>query len=132
MMRTYSEKVMDHFNNPRNMGEIENPDGVGKVGNPVCGDIMNLFIRVENGRIIDARFKTFGCGAAIATSSMVTQMIKGKTLGEALEISNRAVAEALDGLPPIKMHCSVLAEEALKSAIDDYFKKKELSQDVHG
>jgi len=131
-MRTYSEKVMDHFNNPRNMGEIENPDGVGKVGNPVCGDIMNLFIRVENGRIIDARFKTFGCGAAIATSSMVTQMIKGKTLGEALEISNRAVAEALDGLPPIKMHCSVLAEEALKSAIDDYFKKKELSQDVHG
>jgi nitrogen fixation NifU-like protein len=132
MIPTYSEKVMDHFNNPRNMGEIENPDGVGKAGNPVCGDIMNLYIRVENDRIVDARFKTFGCGAAIATSSMVTQMIKGKTLNEALEISNRAVAEALDGLPPIKMHCSVLAEAALKSAIDDYFKKKELSQDVHG
>ena len=123
-MPTYSEKVMDYFNNPRNMGEIENPDGVGKVGNPVCGDVMNLYIRVENDRIIDARFKTFGCGAAIATSSMVTQMIKGKTLEEALEISNRAVAKALDGLPPIKMHCSVLAEEALKSAIDDYFKRK--------
>jgi nitrogen fixation NifU-like protein len=132
MMLTYSEKVMDHFNNPRNMCKIENPDGVGKVGNPVCGDIMNLYIRVENDRIIDARFKTFGCGAAIATSSMVTQMIKGKTLKEALEISNRAVAEALDGLPPIKIHCSVLAEEALKSAIDDYSKKKELSQDVNG
>jgi nitrogen fixation NifU-like protein len=132
MMPTYSKKVMDHFNNPRNMGEIENPDGVGKVGNPVCGDIMNLYIRVENDRIVDARFKTFGCGAAIATSSMVTQMIKGKNLEEALEISNRSVAEALDGLPPIKMHCSVLAEEALKSAIDDHFKKKELSQDVHG
>jgi len=131
-MPTYSKKVMDHFNNPRNMGEIENPDGVGKVGNPVCGDIMNLYIRVENDRIVDARFKTFGCGAAIATSSMVTQMIKGKNLEEALEISNRSVAEALDGLPPIKMHCSVLAEEALKSAIDDHFKKKELSQDVHG
>ena len=123
-MSTYSEKVMDHFNNPRNMGEIENPDGVGKVGNPVCGDVLNLYIRIENDRIIDAKFKTFGCGAAIASSSMVTQMIKGKTLEEALEISNRAVAEALDGLPPIKMHCSVLAEEALKSAIDDYFKRK--------
>jgi len=123
-MSTYSEKVMDHFNNPRNMGEIENPDGVGKVGNPVCGDVLNLYIRIENDRIIDARFKTFGCGAAIATSSMVTQMIMGKTLNEALEISNRAVAEALDGLPPIKMHCSVLAEAALKSAIDDYFKRK--------
>jgi nitrogen fixation NifU-like protein len=124
MMPTYSEKVMDHFNNPRNMGEIENPGGVGKAGNPVCGDIMNLYIRVDNDRIVDARFKTFGCGAAIATSSMVTQMIKGKTLNEALEISNRAVAEALDGLPPIKMHCSVLAEAALKSAIDDYSRRK--------
>lgn len=123
-MPTYSEKVMDHFNNPRNMGEIKNPDGVGKAGNPVCGDIMNLYILVDNDRIVDARFKTFGCGAAIATSSMVTQMIKGRTLNEALEISNQAVAEALDGLPPIKMHCSVLAEAALKSAIDDYSSKK--------
>jgi len=120
---TYSEKVLEHFNNPRNMGEIENADGVGKVGNPVCGDIMNLYINVEDNRIIDAKFKTFGCGAAIATSSMVTEMVKGKTIEEALKISNRAVAEALDGLPPIKMHCSVLAEEALRSAIDDFYKK---------
>ena len=117
----YSEKVMEHFKNPRNVGELENPDGIGHVGNPVCGDIMELYIKVNNNTIVDAKFKTFGCGAAIATSSMVTEMVKGKTIGEALEISNRAVAEALDGLPPIKMHCSVLAEEALKSAIDDYF-----------
>jgi nitrogen fixation NifU-like protein len=123
-MPAYSEKVMDHFNNPRNMGEIDNPDGIGKVGNPVCGDIMNLYIKVRDGRIIDAKFKTFGCGAAIATSSMVTEMVKGKTIEEALRISNRAVAEALGGLPHVKMHCSVLAEEALQSAIDDYFKKK--------
>lgn len=116
----YSEKVMDHFRNPRNVGEIESPDGVGKVGNPVCGDIMELFIKVDEGVITEARFKTFGCGAAIATSSMVTEMVKNKTIEEALKISNRAVAEALDGLPPIKMHCSVLAEEALKKAIDDY------------
>lgn len=116
----YSEKVMEHFRNPRNVGEIENPDGTGHVGNPVCGDIMELYIRVNDGVITDAKFKTFGCGAAIATSSMVTEMVKGKTIEEALEISNHAVAEALDGLPPIKMHCSVLAEEALKSAIDDY------------
>jgi len=124
MMPTYSEKVMDHFNNPRNLGDIENADGVGKAGNPVCGDIMNLYIKVEDNRIAEAKFKTFGCGAAIATSSMVTEMVKGKTIEEALIISNRAVAEALDGLPPIKMHCSVLAEEALRSAIDDYFKRK--------
>jgi len=116
----YSDKVMEHFMNPRNVGEIENPDGIGHVGNPVCGDIMVLYIKVDDSIIVDAKFKTFGCGAAIATSSMVTEMVKGKTIGEALEISNRAVAEALDGLPPIKMHCSVLAEEALKSAIDDY------------
>jgi nitrogen fixation NifU-like protein len=116
----YSEKVMEHFKNPRNVGEIENPDGTGHVGNPVCGDIMELYIRVNDGVITDAKFKTFGCGAAIATSSMVTEMVKGKTIEEALAISNHAVAEALDGLPPIKMHCSVLAEEALKSAIDDY------------
>ena len=119
----YSEKVMDHFTNPRNVGEMENPDGIGHVGNPVCGDIMELYIRVNNGTIADAQFRTFGCGAAIATSSMVTELVKGKTIEEALEISNRAVAEALDGLPPIKMHCSVLAEEALKSAIDDYLSK---------
>ena len=116
----YSDKVMEHFKNPRNVGEIENPDGIGHVGNPVCGDIMELYIKVNDSIIADAKFKTFGCGAAIATSSMVTEMVKGKSIEEALEISNRVVAEALDGLPPIKMHCSVLAEEALKSAIEDY------------
>ena len=119
----YSEKVMEHFRNPKNVGEMENPDGVGHVGNPVCGDIMELYIKVENDIINDAKFKTFGCGAAIATSSMVTELVKGKTIEDALKISNRAVAEALGGLPPIKMHCSVLAEEALQSAIDDYLKK---------
>jgi len=123
-MSLYSEKVMDHFANPRNVGEIENADGIGKVGNAVCGDIMNLYLRVENNVITDAKFKTFGCGAAIATSSMVTELVKGKTIDEALAITNRAVAEALGGLPPIKMHCSVLAEEALQSAIDDYLKKQ--------
>ena len=117
----YSDKVMEHFKNPRNVGEIENPDGVGHVGNPVCGDIMELYIKVNDGTITDAKFKTFGCGAAIATSSMVTEMVKGKSIEEALEISNRAVAEALGGLPAIKMHCSVLAEEALKLAIEDYY-----------
>jgi nitrogen fixation NifU-like protein len=116
----YSEKVMEHFRNPRNVGEIENPDGVGKVGNPVCGDIMELYITVKGGIITDAKFKTFGCGAAIATSSMITELIKNKSIEDALKISNRAVAEALGGLPPIKMHCSVLAEEALKSALNDY------------
>ncbi len=121
----YSDKVMEHFKNPRNVGEIENPDGIGHVGNPVCGDIMELYIKVNNRTIIDAKFKTFGCGAAIATSSMVTEMVKGKSIDEALEISNRAVADALDGLPSIKMHCSVLAEEALKSAIEDYLTKTE-------
>ena len=119
----YSEKVMEHFRNPRNVGEIENPDGVGKVGNPVCGDIMELYIKVEDGVITDAKFKTFGCGAAIATSSMVTELVKNKSVEDALKISNRAVAEALGGLPPIKMHCSVLAEEALKKALDDYRKR---------
>jgi nitrogen fixation NifU-like protein len=123
-MTQYSEKVMDHFANPRNVGEIENADGIGKVGNTVCGDIMNLYLRVEDNIITDAKFKTFGCGAAIATSSMVTELVKGKTIDEALAITNRAVAEALGGLPPIKMHCSVLAEEALQSAIDDYLKKQ--------
>ena len=116
----YSKQVMEHFRNPRNVGEIENPDGVGRVGNPVCGDIMELYIKVKDGVITDAKFKTFGCGAAIATSSMITELVKNKTIDEALQISNRAVAEALGGLPPIKMHCSVLAEEALKKALDDY------------
>ncbi len=120
----YSEKVMEHFKNPRNVGEIENPDGTGHVGNPVCGDIMELHIRVNDGVITDAKFKTFGCGAAIATSSMVTEIVKGKSIEEALKISNKTVAEALDGLPPIKMHCSALAEEALKMAIEDYLTKQ--------
>lgn len=123
MPEGYSEKVMDHFLNPRNVGEIPDADGVGNVGNPVCGDIMRLYIKLENGKIVDAKFKTFGCGAAIATSSMVTELVKGKTIEEALKISNRAVAEALGGLPAVKMHCSVLAEEALKSAVEDYKKK---------
>jgi nitrogen fixation NifU-like protein len=115
---------MDHFRNPRNVGAVENADGVGKVGNPVCGDIMELTIKVKDGRIEDAKFRTFGCGAAIATSSMVTELVKGKTIEEALEVSNKAVAEALGGLPPVKMHCSVLAEQALRSAIEDYRKKQ--------
>jgi nitrogen fixation NifU-like protein len=119
----YSEKVMDHFLHPRNVGEIPDASGVGNVGNPVCGDIMRMYIKVENGVITDAKFKTFGCGAAIATSSMVTEIVKGKTIEEALKISNKAVAEALGGLPPIKMHCSVLAEQALRSALADYYKK---------
>lgn len=120
----YSTKVMDHFRHPRNVGEMPDASGVGKVGNPTCGDIMELYIKVENDIITDAKFQTFGCGAAIATSSMVTEMVKGKNIDEALGISNKMVAEALGGLPPIKMHCSVLAEEALKSAIDDYNSKK--------
>lgn len=124
MSPVYSEKVMEHFKNPRNVGEMENPDGIGHVGNPVCGDIMELYIKVKDDVITDAKFKTFGCGAAIATSSMVTELVKGKTIDEALKVSNHAVAEALGGLPPVKMHCSVLAEEALRSAIDDYKNKQ--------
>ncbi|UCE17112.1 MAG: Fe-S cluster assembly scaffold protein NifU [Gemmatimonadota bacterium] len=120
----YSEKVMDHFMNPRNVGEISHPDGVGKIGNPVCGDVMQLSIKVTKGKIVDAKFKTFGCGAAIATSSMVTELVKGKTLKEAKHISNKVVAEALDGLPPAKMHCSNLAADALHAAIADYQKKR--------
>lgn len=116
----YSQKVMDHFTNPRNVGEVTDPDGVGTVGNPVCGDLMKITIRVKDGRIEDVKFLTFGCGAAIATSSMVTEMVKGKSLEEALQITNKAVAEALDGLPPIKMHCSNLAADALHAAIKDY------------
>ena len=124
-MEQYSKKVMDHFLNPRNVGEIKDADGIGEVGNPVCGDIMRMYIKVKDGVITDIKFQTYGCGAAVATSSMVTEMVKGKTLEEALEISNKQVAEALDGLPPIKMHCSVLAEEGIKVAIDDYRKKNE-------
>ncbi|AKB81410.1 scaffold protein [Methanosarcina barkeri 3] len=120
----YSLKVMDHFSNPRNMGSIEDSDGVGEVGNAKCGDIMKIYLKVENDRISDVKFQTFGCGAAIASSSMATEMIKGKTLEEAWKLSNKAVAEALDGLPPIKMHCSMLAEEAIHEAINDYLKKK--------
>jgi len=116
----YSDKVMEHYQNPRNVGEIEDADGVGVVGNPVCGDIMKITIKVRDGRIEDVKFKTFGCGAAIATSSMVTELVKGKTLEEALQVTNQDVAEALDGLPPIKMHCSLLAEEAIRAAIEDY------------
>jgi nitrogen fixation protein NifU and related proteins len=123
MSPVYSEKVMDHFQNPRNVGDMENPDGVGHVGNPVCGDIMELYIKVKNNTITDAKFKTFGCGAAIATSSMVTEMVKGKTIDDALKVTNSAVAEALGGLPAVKMHCSVLAEEALQSAVADYRSK---------
>jgi len=119
----YSTKVMEHFRHPRNVGEMADPSGIGKVGNPTCGDIMELYIKVEEGIITDAKFQTFGCGAAIATSSMVTEMVKGKSIDDALTISNQMVAEALGGLPPVKMHCSVLAEEALRSAIDDYKKK---------
>jgi len=121
----YSEKVMDHFTNPRNVGKMEDPDGVGTVGNPVCGDVMKLYIKVKDDRIAEAKFQTFGCGAAIATSSMVTELVKGKTLEEAVGLSNKEVADALDGLPPIKMHCSMLAEDALKAAIDDYRKKSD-------
>lgn len=116
----YSKKVMDHFMNPRNVGEIDDANGVGEVGNAVCGDIMKIYLKVENNRITDVKFNTFGCGSAIASSSMATEMIKGKTLEEAWELSNKAVAEALDGLPPVKMHCSVLAEEAVHKAINDY------------
>jgi len=122
-MEEYSNKVMDHFMNPRNVGEIENADGVGTVGNPVCGDIMKMYLKIEDNVIKDAKFKTFGCGAAVATSSMATELIIGKTLEEALDITNSTVAEALDGLPPVKMHCSNLAQQAVKAAIDDYKKR---------
>ena len=123
-MEKYSDKVMEHFRNPRNVGEIKDADGIGHVGNPTCGDIMELYIKVEEGIIKDAKFKTFGCGAAIATSSMITELVKGKTIEDAEKISNQAVIEALDGLPPIKKHCSVLAEQALRKAIEDYRLKK--------
>ncbi|MDD7430212.1 MAG: Fe-S cluster assembly scaffold protein NifU [Oscillospiraceae bacterium] len=120
----YSEKVMDHFANPRNVGEIEDADGVGEVGNAKCGDIMKMYIKVNDGIITDVKFKTFGCGAAVATSSIATEMIKGKSIEEALKLTNKAVMEALDGLPPQKIHCSVLAEQAMKSALSDYYRRQ--------
>jgi len=115
---------MDHFMNPRNVGEIEDASGVGEVGNPACGDMMRLYLKIENGRIVDARFRTFGCGAAIASSSMLTEMLKGKTIEEARAITNREVSEALGGLPPVKIHCSVMAEQSVKAAIEDYLKRQ--------
>ena len=124
-MALYSEKVMDHFRNPRNVGVIEDADGVGEVGNAKCGDIMKMYLKIENDIIEDVKFETFGCGSAIASSSMATEMIKGKPVSEAMQLTNKAVAEALDGLPDYKMHYSVLAEEAIKSALEDYYRKKE-------
>jgi len=128
-MALYSEKVMDHFTHPRNVGEIENADGVGEVGNARCGDIMKIYLKIDNGVISDVKFNTFGCGSAIASSSMATEMIKGKPVSEALELSNKAVAEALDGLPAYKMHCSVLAEEAIKAAVKDYYDRNGIAYD---
>jgi nitrogen fixation NifU-like protein len=126
----YSNKVMEHFKNPRNMGEIPDADGVGTVGNPVCGDLMTMYIKVKNNHINDIKFKTFGCGAAIATSSMTTELAKGKTLEEAMKITRGNVAEALEGLPPIKMHCSNLAADALHAAIEDYYKRQRGEKEV--
>jgi len=128
-MALYSEKVMDHFRNPRNVGTIDNADGVGEVGNPVCGDIMKIYLKIEGDIITDVKFETFGCGSAIASSSMATELIKGKPLSEALTLTNKAVTEALDGLPAHKIHCSVLAEEAIKSAIKDYYDKNGIEYD---
>lgn len=125
----YSEKVMDHFTNPRNVGTMENADGVGEVGNAKCGDIMKIFLKIDNDVITDVKFSTFGCGSAIASSSMATEMIKGKPLSQALELTNQAVVEALDGLPAHKLHCSVLAEEAVKAAIKDYYDKNGIEYD---
>ena len=122
-MALYSDKVMDHFQNPRNVGKIDDADGVGEVGNAKCGDIMRMYIKVEDGIIADCKFNTFGCGSAIATSSMATELIKGKSVEEALQLSNKAVVESLDGLPPAKIHCSVLAEQAVRAAVKDYYDK---------
>ena len=129
-MALYSEKVMDHFMNPRNVGHIDNADGVGEIGNAKCGDIMKIYLKIENEIIVDAKFETFGCGSAIASSSMATEMIIGKSIHEALELSNKAVVEALDGLPAHKVHCSVLAEEAIKNALKDYFDKNGIAYDA--
>ncbi|MBO5670652.1 MAG: Fe-S cluster assembly scaffold protein NifU [Clostridia bacterium] len=128
-MALYSEKVMDHFKNPRNVGKMEDADGIGEVGNAKCGDIMKMYLKIEDGIIVDAKFNTFGCGSAIATSSMATELIKGKSIEEALQLSNKAVVEALDGLPTHKIHCSVLAEEAVKAAIRDYYDKNGIEYD---
>lgn len=128
-MALYSEKVMDHFRNPRNVGVIEDADGVGEVGNAVCGDIMKIYLKIEDEIVTDVKFETFGCGSAIASSSMATEMIKGKPLSEVLQLSNKAVAEALDGLPAHKLHCSVLAEEAIRAAVKDYYDKNNISYD---
>ena len=122
-MALYSEKVMDHFRNPRNVGVIEDANGIGEVGNAKCGDIMKMYLKIENGIVVDAKFETFGCGSAIASSSMATELIKGKPVSEVKQLTNKAVAEALDGLPAYKMHCSVLAEEAIQSALEDYQKR---------
>lgn len=120
----YSEKVMEHFANPHNVGEIKDADGIGEVGNPKCGDIMRMYIKVENDTIVDVKFMTFGCGAAIATSSMATDLVKGKKIEDALKLTNKAVMEALDGLPAVKVHCSVLAEQAIKAAVSDYYRRQ--------
>ena len=124
-MALYSEKVMDHFRNPRNLGVLEDANGIGTVGNAKCGDIMKMYLKIENDIIVDVKFETFGCGSAIASSSMATELIKGKPISEALKLTNKAVTEALDGLPPHKIHCSVLAEEAIRAALDDYEKRKQ-------
>lgn len=128
-MALYSEKVMDHFRNPRNVGVIDDADGVGEVGNPVCGDIMKIYLKIDNNIIADVKFETFGCGSAIASSSMATELIKGRSLAEALELTNKAVTEALDGLPAHKLHCSVLAEEAIKKAVKDYYDRGGIGYD---
>ena len=128
-MALYSEKVMDHFRNPRNVGVIEDADGIGEVGNAKCGDIMKIYLKIENDIIVDVKFETFGCGSAIASSSMATELIKGKPVSEALTLTNKAVVEALDGLPAHKLHCSVLAEEAIKKALQDYYKKNGIEYD---
>ena len=128
-MALYSEKVMDHFRNPRNVGVIEDADGVGEVGNAKCGDIMKMYLKIDDDTITDVKFETFGCGSAIASSSMATELIKGKPISEALQLTNKAVAEALDGLPAYKMHCSVLAEEAIKSALQDYYRRHDIDCD---
>lgn len=128
-MALYSDKVMDHFTNPRNVGKIEDADGVGEVGNARCGDIMKMYIKVKDGIITDVKFNTFGCASAIASSSMATELIKGQPIDQALELTNKAVIEALDGLPPVKVHCSVLAEEAVKAAVQDYYEKNHIDYD---
>ena len=128
-MALYSEKVMDHFRNPRNVGVIENADGMGEVGNPVCGDIMKIYLKIRDDTIADVKFETFGCGSAIASSSMATELIKGKPISDALQLTNKAVTEALGGLPAHKLHCSVLAEEAIKAALQDYYEKNGIEYD---